>query len=48
MSAGTFAATDIALREEALYGEIRPEMVGLGFGLVGLFLWTGLLFVFLI
>jgi hypothetical protein len=32
-SAGTFAATDIALREEALYGEIRPEMVGLGFGL---------------
>tara|TARA_B100000963_G_scaffold25799_1_gene19351 strand:- start:18534 stop:22931 length:4398 start_codon:yes stop_codon:yes gene_type:complete len=32
-SAGTFAATDIALREEALYGEVRPEMVGLGFGL---------------
>ena len=32
-TAGTFGATDLALREEALYGEIRPESVALGFGL---------------
>lgn len=32
-TAGTFGATDLALREEALYGEIRPENVALGFGL---------------
>jgi len=31
-TAGTFGATDLALREEALYGEIRPESVALGFG----------------
>ena len=30
---GTFAAGDMALREEALYGEINPYTVGLGFGL---------------
>jgi len=31
-TAGTFGASDLALREEALYGEIRPESVALGFG----------------
>ena len=30
---GTFAAGDMALREEALYGEINPYTVGVGFGL---------------
>ena len=30
---GSFAAADMALREEALYGEINPYVVGLGFGL---------------
>ena len=30
---GTFAAADMALREEALYGEINPYVVGMGFGL---------------
>jgi len=30
---GTFAAGDMALREEALYGEINPNTVGLGFAL---------------
>ena len=30
---GSFAAADMALREEALYGEINPYTVGLGFGL---------------
>ena len=31
-AAGVFGATDLALREEALYGEVRPEVVALGFG----------------
>ena len=31
-AAGAFGATDLALREEALYGEVRPEVVALGFG----------------
>jgi len=30
---GTFAAGDMAIREEALYGEINPKTVALGFGL---------------
>tara|TARA_R110002124_G_scaffold119195_1_gene276985 strand:+ start:441 stop:4577 length:4137 start_codon:yes stop_codon:yes gene_type:complete len=30
---GSFAAADMALREEALYGEIKPTTVALGFGL---------------
>ena len=30
-SGGAFAATDMALREEALYGEVDPKIVGLGF-----------------
>ena len=30
---GTFAASDMAIREEALYGKIDPMVVGLGFGL---------------
>ena len=30
---GSFAAGDMALREEALYGEINPYTVGVGFGL---------------
>ena len=32
-TAGTFGATDIALRQEALYGEVTPAEVGMGFGL---------------
>jgi len=32
-TAGTFGATDIALRQEALYGEVTPTEIGMGFGL---------------
>lgn len=32
-TAGTFGATDIALRQEALYGEVTAKDVALGFGL---------------
>ena len=32
-TAGTFGATDIALRQEALYGEVTAKEVALGFGL---------------
>ena len=32
-TAGTFGATDIALRQEALYGEVTPAEIGMGFGL---------------
>ena len=32
-TAGTFGATDIALRQEALYGEVTPTEIGVGFGL---------------
>ena len=32
-TAGAFGATDLALRQEALYGDVTPTDIGIGFGL---------------